>query len=109
MTEVPLLYTYGLLGLANRSVEKLSAADQTVLKQVLKATFKQLDDEARADNLKAYAALRDSLTVVTPEPEQMAQWRSYSVQATEQLVADKEISQQKLDELNQLLAQFRQQ
>jgi len=107
MSDVPLLYTYGMLGISDKYFSKLTPADQKAVKKILTEVFAKLDHDSREENLQAYEAIQESLTLVTPTAEQLTEWRSYADEATDQLVADGEISQAMLDQLHSLLGEMR--
>lgn len=107
MSEVPLLYTYGMLGISNKYLSKLTPADQKVVNSILTAAFDKMDRDSRAENLQAYDAIQESLTLVQPTAQQLAEWRSYADKATTQLVDDGEISKVMLDRLQSLLGEMR--
>ena len=108
LTDMPLLYTFGTLGIHEKFFKRLSAEDQQVVRQVLDSTFAKLDAQSRQENLSAFQAVKQQgLEVVEPSPEQLAEWRSYAKRATAELVEEGEISQDMLDRLNAILAQQR--
>ena len=110
MTDVPLLYTYGMLAISNKYFNKLSAADQQVVSEVLSETFTELDRASREDNIAAYEAIQNQgLSLVQPSAEELKEWRSYADKATSQLVKEGEISQAMLDHLQRLLDEVRSQ
>lgn len=108
MTNVPLLYTYGMLAISDKYFNQLSEADQKVVNEVLTQAFARMDRDSREENLRAYDAIQQQgLNLVSPTPEQLAEWRSYADKAIDQLVSDGEISRQMLDRLQSLLAEHR--
>lgn len=107
MSEVPLLYTYGMLAISDKYFSSLAPADQKVVEQILSGAFAKMDRDSRQENLQAYQAIQQSLNMVAPTDEQLAEWRSYADKATTQLVADGEISKVMLDQLQGLLAEVR--
>ena len=108
LTNVPLLYTYGVLAISDKHFGKLSEQDQAVVKEVLTATFSELDKTSREENVAAYDAIQQQgLQVINPSDEQMVSWRDYADQATVTLVEAGEVSQQMLERLETLLQEFR--
>ncbi len=108
LTNVPLLYTYGLLAINQKHFAKLSEQDQKVVTDILEGSFKQMDAESRADNIKAFEAIqKQGVTVVAPSPEQMKEWKAYAAKATAELVEEGEVSQGMLDTLQGLLDEYR--
>ena len=109
-TEMPLLYTYGILALGKQHVERLSDEDQATLRRVLTETFEDMDRNERAGNERAMQALQaQGLEPVTPDGDALAEWRRLSGQATDRLVEGGQISQEMLDRLNGLLDEYRDQ
>ncbi len=108
VTDMPLLYTFGLLGIHKKYFGRLSAEDQKTVHEVLEATFAKLDAESRKENLSAFQAVQQQgLTVVKPTDEQFKEWKTYADRATAELVEEGEISQAMLDRLNAILAKQR--
>src|SRR5690606_7645174 len=108
LTDMPLLYTYGVLAIGKQHLARISEADQQVLREVLTTAFAELDRAERQGNREAFAAVKaQGLEVVTPKAEHLAEWRARSQRATERLVENGEISQGMLDRLNGLLNDFR--
>jgi TRAP-type transport system periplasmic protein len=108
MSDVPLLYTYGMLAISDKYFSSLSAADQKVVEQVLGEAFAKMDRDSRQENLQAFQAIQQQgLNLVAPTDEQLAEWRSFADKATSQLVSEGEISQAMLDRFQRLLTEFR--
>ncbi|MBZ2189761.1 TRAP transporter substrate-binding protein DctP [Alcanivorax sp. JB21] len=107
-TEMPLLYTYGVLALGKQHVERLSDEDQVTLRRVLSEAAADLDNAERAGNRRAMEALRgQGLEPVEPNAEQLREWRTLARQATDRLVEGGEISEDMLARLNALLDEYR--
>lgn len=108
LTDVPLLYTYGVLAISNKHFGKLSAEDQKVVRSVLESTIAKLDKDSRAENIAAFDAIqKEGLTLVTPSEAEMADWQTYAEKATRELVEEGEISAAMLQRLKELLAEHR--
>lgn len=108
LTEMPLLYTYGVLALSKQHLARVSEADQQILREVLTAAFAEMDRHERAGNLQAFEAVKaQGLAPVQPTEEQLADWRARSQRAIDRLVENGEISPAMLERLNSLLADVR--
>lgn len=108
LTDMPLLYTYGILAISEKHFAKLSEADQKVVQAVLEDSVKQMDAESRADNIKAFAAVqKQGIQLIKPSAEQLAEWQEYAGKATAELVEEGEVSQTMLDRLQGLLTEYR--
>ena len=108
VTDMPLLYTFGLLGIHEKYFKRISPEDQKVVRDVLGATFDTLDTESRKENLSAFQAVQQQgLEVIQPSEAQHSEWKDYADRATAELVEEGEISQDMLDRLNGILAKQR--
>lgn len=108
LTDVPLLYTYGVLAISKKHFARVSAADQVVVTEILESSFQQMDAESRADNLKAFEAIQQQgIKLVNPSPEQMKEWKQYAQKATVELTESGEISQAIVDKLQAAVAEYR--
>ena len=107
-TDMPLLYTYGILALGKQHVERLSDEDQATLRRVLTDAFAEMDRKERADNQRAMQALKaQGLEPVEPNDEQLSEWRKLADQATDRLVEGGQVSADMLERLNTLLDEYR--
>ena len=108
LTDVPLLYTYGVLAISKKHFAKVSQADQAIVRAVLEKSFKQMDAESRADNIKAFEAIQQQgIALVKPNAEQMKEWKQYANKATKELTKAGEISQEIVDQLKAVVAEYR--
>lgn len=108
VTDLPLLYTYGLLAIDKRHFSKLENDDQQVVRRVLNATFQQIDRDSREQNKAAFQAIQQQgLEIVTPTAEQLDEWKRYADKATTELVEEGQITQPMLDRLHQALSDYR--
>ena len=86
LNNTPLLYLYGTLVLKRSKFEKLSNADQTVVKEVMSNIFDKLNTQNRQDNLEAMEALiNQGVEVITSSAENIEEWRSGSAKAMDKL------------------------
>lgn len=108
LTDTPLLYVYGTIVVQRRDFEKLSAADQAVVREVMGGVFARLNKLNRADNEKAYAALKQQgIEFVHPGPEAVAEWRAGGHRAVAKMVQAGYLSQALIDSFNRRLAEYR--
>ncbi|MDF1781742.1 MAG: TRAP transporter substrate-binding protein DctP [Alcanivoracaceae bacterium] len=108
ITDVPLLYTYGILAISKKHFSKMTPADQQVVRDILEKTFAQMDTESRTANLKAYEAIQQQgLKLVTPSAADIKVWKDYAQQATDELVEEGEVSAAMLERLQSLLNEYR--
>lgn len=107
ITDVPVMYAYGLMVLQKKAFSKLTKEDQALTYQILSDVFNNLDASNRRDSINAFNAIKNQgLQVVTPDLEKNTDWIKYSNKIEQDLIQQNEYSQQILDELNAHLATF---
>lgn len=57
VTKVPLVYTFGFMAIDKKAFDKISDADQAVVREVMTKTYEHFDMVNLVDNRAAYAAL----------------------------------------------------
>lgn len=108
LTDVPLLYTYGLLVISNKAFEKLSAEDQSLVREVLSRTFKTIDRQNRKDNSQALAVLKkQGIGFLEPAAKDMARWRRTVDTAVQRLERKGYFSKDVVARARKLLADYR--
>ena len=108
LTDAPFMYTYGVVALAEKAVQRLSEADQEILAAELTASSKTLDTMARSDNLTAFTALESlGINIVQLVPEVRAAFEQEAAQATEKLIESGEIEQALYDRIVVVLDRIR--
>lgn len=76
MTDEPLSYLIGLLAIQKRAFEKVSPADQIIIREVMDEMYDKLDRQNRRDNENAHEALANQgIEFVQPTDEGLARWR----------------------------------
>jgi TRAP-type C4-dicarboxylate transport system substrate-binding protein len=76
MTDLPVLYSMGVVALDQRAWARIGAADQAVISEVVGKTVRELDRAARDDNAKAQQALEAAgVKVVEVDEDRLAELR----------------------------------
>ncbi|WP_320825299.1 TRAP transporter substrate-binding protein DctP [Reinekea sp.] len=108
LTDAPFMYTYGVVALAEKAVQRLSESDQQILSEELTASSKRLDSMARADNLQAFSALESlGINIVQLPPAVRTALEQEAAQATEKLIESGEIEQDLYDRIVVVLDRIR--
>lgn len=108
LTETPLMYLYGSMIIQRRAFERLSPADQLVVKEVMEGIFRELDRGIREDNQKAMAALQQQgIQFVQSEISDISQWRKLVEENNDRLIASGLFDQGILQQLRQHLSAHR--
>jgi TRAP-type C4-dicarboxylate transport system substrate-binding protein len=107
ITDVPLLYLVGVLVVDNKRFNKISPADQKIVKNVVAQTFAAMDDINRKDNDSARQALEKMGTeFVRPDEKEIAYWNTYADEVIEE-TGKKAASPELYKQLKDLLAKQR--
>ena len=109
ITDIPLMYFCGVISLTGKSLNKLSADDQAVVKAVFGKAFKLIDERNRMDNVKAFEALTNQgvETVVLTDAERDA-WLAMQAPGEEMMQSEGQLSTEALERIKGLVEAFRQ-
>ena len=104
ITDVPLLYLVGVLVVDNKRFNKISPADQKIVKNVVAQTFAAMDDVNRKDNDSARQALQKMGTeFIRPDDKEIAYWNTFADEVIEE-TGKKAASPELYKQLKDLLA-----
>ena len=93
MTDLPLLYIYSTLAMDKKSFNRISAADQMIVRLVMDRLFTEVGAETRIDNAKALQAMKTiGIKPVEVTAEQLPAWQAVADASVKHLVASGEIS-----------------
>ena len=86
ITELPLVYTMGVMAIDKRVFEKISAEDQAVVREVMTRTYVKLGKDNLIDNEAAKQALLDTgIQAVVPDAREIAEIREVLRQSNRKL------------------------
>jgi TRAP-type C4-dicarboxylate transport system substrate-binding protein len=86
LTDLPVVYTYGSIVLSEKAFARLSAADQEVVREALRAATRELDRSTREDNERAKEALaKQGVQLVELTSEGAQRWQEVAAEATARL------------------------
>ena len=109
ITEMPLLYLYGALVIERKRFEKISAADQDTVRQVMSAIFQRLNKQTREDNVEAQAALaNEGIRFVTISAVDREVWEDKTKQDMDNLAEEGTFSQKILANVRRFISEYRQ-
>ncbi|MDH5354221.1 MAG: TRAP transporter substrate-binding protein DctP [Gammaproteobacteria bacterium] len=108
MTETPLTYIIGTLAIQKKAFDKLTSADQAIVRDEIDQVFKRLDSLNRSDNKSASDALRNQgIEFVKPGAAELKRWKALSEKSIQSMVDSGTISKAMLTEVNKHLSDFR--
>ena len=108
ITDMPILYFYGILAIKNKAYKKISQSDQVIVGQVMGQSFKKIDKINRQDNVDAMNALQ-ALGIKKIDMQQtdrdMLQGQAESL--AQSMLAEQQFSKSAYDEIQKYLTEFR--
>ena len=108
LTDMPLLYSSGLLIIDKKAFDKLSKHDQRVMRNVMGRVFSDIDKQNRIDNKSAFGAIESQgIEFVKPDQEQLKEWRGYAYAARLRLLKAGKISDEIIQTVEKHLNDFR--
>ncbi len=57
ITELPLVYTYGFMAIDKKAFNKIDAADQAIVRDVMERIYREFDEQNPVENREAFQAL----------------------------------------------------
>jgi len=109
VTDAPLSYIFGLMAIDKKVVASLPAADQAVLHDVMAATFHDIDQQNRADNINALAALeKQGITLIHLSDNERRTWSELGEKTHASLIEKGIASRDIYQRAETLLREFRQ-
>jgi len=107
VTSVPFAYTVGMLAIDKRAFNRISAADQAVVREVLSGVYARFEERNRGDNLDAEQALRSNgLTFVDVDPRLVPEWRATAAASNRKMAEKGSFSVELFDEFLGHIADF---
>lgn len=108
LTDAPLSYITALLVIERKVFQRLAAADQAIVRDVMGRVFREIDAGNRRDSINAKEALRkQGIVFVTPSPLQLAEWQRIADTARAQIVSRGVYSKDMLEALQERLEAYR--
>jgi TRAP-type C4-dicarboxylate transport system substrate-binding protein len=108
VTEIPLIYTNGVLAIEKRAFAKLLPGDQKIARDRMAEAFVRIDGHNREQNIEAAEVLKQmGLTFVVPDAAAYDTWLKRSQGVPQRLVDKGVLSREIIDTLNRHLSAFR--
>ena len=106
--DLPFMYVYAPMVLAQRPFERLSAADQATVRRLLSEAVRAADVGNRADHDEVWEVLQQQgLSLIRPSASEVAEWQRLADVASRDWVAEGVVSQALYDRFVALLAEYR--
>lgn len=104
LTQLPMLYTYGVLAISTKIFNKISYEDQKIVRNIMTAVFKKIGEHNRIQSADAMKTLiRLGIEMIKPDKNTLNQWTSKK-NKVEKILIDKQIlSKEMIDSAKNLL------
>lgn len=108
VTDIPLLYVYGILMLDKRVYDKLPSEHQTVVREVMGRVFREIEQQNLDDNDKALAAIKkQGVEFLSVSEADLEKWRQVAATVADRLVEKNRLSRSIVDTLEKNLSESR--
>jgi TRAP-type C4-dicarboxylate transport system substrate-binding protein len=108
VTDLPVSYAMGIFAIDKRAFERLSAADQAVVRDVMTRIVVSLDHASRQDNIEARSALDSAgLEFVNVGEADVQQWRRTVEAVYPELRQRPDIDSAAFDQMIRLVSEYR--
>jgi TRAP-type C4-dicarboxylate transport system substrate-binding protein len=107
-TELPIAYSLGVFAVDKRVFGRLSAEDQTIVRNVIGETMARIDASSRQDNIEAEAVMREyDVTPVPVDDADVIGWRRTIESLYPEIRGRADIDADLFDALIELLDEYR--
>ena len=108
ITDMPLLYGYGILAIDKKAFNKIKEPDQKIVRTVFEKTFHEIDIQNKKDNIAALEALRNQgIEFIKPDLKQQKEWKHNVDIAEKKLIESGKLSKKVVALLNKHIRDFR--
>ncbi len=110
VTDIPLSYVFGILSIDQKAFNKISEDDQVTVRSVMGKIIEEVDKKNRQDNVLAkQAMINQKIQFLKPTEQAAEELRKTIIIANDKLEKDGHLSAEKVNKMNQYLADFRKQ
>ncbi len=107
ITDLPVLYSYGVLAISNKAFKKAKADDQKIISEVYTKVFKELDVINHKDNKSALAALKNQgVKFIKPSAAQVKEWLAFAKKSQQRLIETGKVSKEIVAKVDALLQKY---
>lgn len=108
ITDLPLAYIFAMLVIDKKVFNRLQAADQAIVREVMEGVYLEFDQQGAADNQAAYQALLDDgMKSVKSEQGQLSEWQDAVRKSNHKLAAEGVVSTAVLAEIECYINAYR--
>lgn len=108
ITDLPMLYLFGVLVIDKPAFDEISAADQQIVRNVMGSIIKEIDQRSRQDNQQAIVALQNQgIQLVKPTEKDVEELKQKIAATNAEFQKNAGFSPEKTRKLDGLLTEFR--
>ena len=108
LMDLPLFYICGVFAVDQKVFSKLSAGDQSIVRDIMGRIFREVDRQIQKDNVQALEALRNQgIKLISPSAEALDEWYAAASDVPNRLIEAGKLSQGMLNILEGHLKDFR--
>ena len=109
LVDEPLVYLYAAMAIDRKAFDRISPADQAVVREVMSTIFRKLDQQNRKDDASARQALKkQGINFIAPTPESLQRESEIRADVERRLLEQRIISPELMQMLKDHLAKVRQ-
>ncbi len=108
ITDMPLVYTMGIMVIDKRAFNKIKAADQQIVREVMTRTYVNLDEASISDNIEAMQALLNTgIELVEIDSEEAVEIRNILSRSNRGMARQGEYSEDLYNRMLQFVEEYR--
>jgi len=108
ITELPIAYIYAAMLIDSKAFAKLSAQDQSIVREVMEGIYRKFDQNGVTENNKALQALLENgLQMIVPDAADVSQWRGVVDASNRDLAKEGAFDPALLDRMQSLIREYR--
>lgn len=108
ITEMPLVYVFGILAVDRKAFAKISLEDQKIVRQIMGRTWQEINQQNRTDNIEALKVLNKmGIEFVKPAADDENDWFAVAAGVTQRLVDSGVVSKKIVNILDSNLKAYR--
>jgi TRAP-type C4-dicarboxylate transport system substrate-binding protein len=108
LMDLPLFYICGIFAVDQKVFSKLSAGDQSIVRDTMGHVFREVDRQIQKDNVQALEALRNQgIKFISPSAEALDEWYATTSDVPTRLIKAGKLSRGMLNTLEGHLKDFR--
>jgi TRAP-type C4-dicarboxylate transport system substrate-binding protein len=108
LTKLPMVYVYGILAVDRKAFARIPAEDQSVVRRVMAAVWREMDAMNRADNISAMNAIQSQgIQFIEPRDQIQAAWYDLAAAVNQEITDRGYFSPEMVTQLESHLQSFR--